>query len=330
MRLVDPQGLHLPSAAVQGQHQLRLERLPQRMFSRQRLELRHDPRGPPARQLGVDAQLVGNQAQLPQPLRLGTRPVLVSELRVRAAPPQTQPLPQHPRRPSRVAPRQAGPSRRHRLLEACDIERLVAHLEHVAGRPRHHPRPRLRTLDHTAQARHITPQRRRRSRGRRTREHDLAQPIDRHHPIPVDQQDRRQAALPRPAKTQLNTAIDDTEATQNPILEHPHSNVSQRNVSTATALLQPCGNASPRNPHIAGMAAVTISHGHGHHLPQAARAHRCPPSRHKRTPAPNARTASACTSEPVGTPVADTERCGWCAKWGKAHTHTCGHSPPLL
>ena len=47
MRLVGPQGLHLPAAAVQGEHQLGLERLAQRMLRRQRFELRDDLGGRP-------------------------------------------------------------------------------------------------------------------------------------------------------------------------------------------------------------------------------------------------------------------------------------------
>jgi hypothetical protein len=241
MRLVRPQGLHLPAAAVQGQHQLRLERLPHRMFRCQPLQLGRDLRGPPTRQVGIRQQLVGDQAQLPEPLGLRTRPVLVRELRVCTPPPQPQALAQHVRGLGRVALRQACPARRHRTLETGDVKRRVAYLEQVAGRPRHHPRRRPGTLHHPAQARHITAERRRRPRRRRPCEHDLRQPIGRHHVVPVDQQDRRQAALPRPAQTQLNAAVHDAEPTQSPVLEHRHSNVPACQVSTATGLLQSRG-----------------------------------------------------------------------------------------
>jgi hypothetical protein len=139
--LVDPQGLHLSTAAVQGQHQPGLEGVPQGMLGRQRLELRDDVGGPPASELGVGQHLVGDQAELAEPLGLGTRPFLLRELRVRSAAPQRQPAPQRPRGLRRVAPRQAGPARRHRRREAGDVEGLVAHFEHVAGRPCAHPGP---------------------------------------------------------------------------------------------------------------------------------------------------------------------------------------------
>ena len=48
-----PQGLHLATAAVKGEHQLRPERLPQRMLGNERLELGDHLRGAAARQLGV-------------------------------------------------------------------------------------------------------------------------------------------------------------------------------------------------------------------------------------------------------------------------------------
>ena len=113
------QRVGLATGAVQGDHQLRPERLPQRVLGGERLDLRDHLGGSAARQLGVDEALVGDQPQLLQPLRLRAGPILVGELGVRLTPPQRQRLTQHRRRPGRVAAPEPRPGVGDQALEAA-------------------------------------------------------------------------------------------------------------------------------------------------------------------------------------------------------------------
>ena len=104
--------LRLPTAAIQGQHALRVQALPQRVLGHQRVELADDLAVPAGGQVTVDRQLERRDTKLVQTADLGRRERLVRHIRQRRAAPQTQ----------RVARR----ARRDELLEAPRIQLPVA------------------------------------------------------------------------------------------------------------------------------------------------------------------------------------------------------------
>ena len=104
--------LRLPAAAVQRQHPLRVQALPQRVLGHQRVELADDLAVPAGGQVTVDRQLERRDAKLVQTADLGRRERLVRHIRQRRAAPQAQ----------RVARR----ARRDELLEAPRIQLAVA------------------------------------------------------------------------------------------------------------------------------------------------------------------------------------------------------------
>ena len=235
----------LATGAVEGDHQLRPERLAQLVLTGERLDLRDHLRRSAARQLGLDETLVGDDPQLLQPLRLRTGPLLVGELGVGLATPQRQRFAQHRRRPGRVAAPQPRTGVGDQALEAGDIERLARQPQHVPRRLRHHRRRRPVAVDHPAHPGHVAPQRRARRRRRLTGEHRLGEPVHRHHGVAMDQQHRHQPALPRPTDAHLIPVLGDGEPTQRVKLQHPPP--AQRHylrLHTAHAL-QSCSNPTP-------------------------------------------------------------------------------------
>ena len=79
-RLVRGEGLGLPARAVQGEHQLATQPLPQRMLRDQPLELAHELGCPTAFEVGVDPPLLDDEAELLEPARLLSRERLVREV----------------------------------------------------------------------------------------------------------------------------------------------------------------------------------------------------------------------------------------------------------
>ena len=71
--LEDLERLRLPAAAIQREHQLAVQALPQRVLLDEPVQLRDQHVGAPGGEIGIDAQLERGQAELPQPrdLRLG-------------------------------------------------------------------------------------------------------------------------------------------------------------------------------------------------------------------------------------------------------------------
>ena len=92
--LVGQQRIGLPARAVQRQHQLGPQPLPQRMVADQPLQLGHQLPMPTHPQVGLEAILQGDQPQLGQPVGLGHRDVSVQELLECLPPPQPQGLAQ--------------------------------------------------------------------------------------------------------------------------------------------------------------------------------------------------------------------------------------------
>ena len=87
----------LATRAVQSQHLLRAETLPQRMLRDQGVDLRRDQIVQSEGKLGLEPQLQGARLELLQPHAVALRELLVDEVRQRRAPPQLQCLAQHGR-----------------------------------------------------------------------------------------------------------------------------------------------------------------------------------------------------------------------------------------
>ena len=125
------------------------------MGADERLELADQLGGAPRREIGLEALLEREHAQLLEPRNLALRERLVSEVRKRRAPPEIQCLPQQPRRPLRIALRERRPALASQALEAARVDLLAGDCEAVAAALRHH-----RALgEHLAQPRHVHLQR---------------------------------------------------------------------------------------------------------------------------------------------------------------------------
>ena len=213
----------MATGAVQGNHQLGAEPLAQLVGAGQRLDLRDHLHGVAVRQLGVDEPLVGDDAQLLQPLCLRPGPLLVGELGVRLTAPQRQGVAQRRRRSRGVTAPERRPGVGHEALEAGDVECLGLQLQHVAGSLRHDRRARSVPVDHPTDPRHVATQRGAGRRRRLTREHGLGEPVHRNHSVPMDQQDRHQPPLARPADTYVIAIGADGQRAQRVEPQHPPS-----------------------------------------------------------------------------------------------------------
>jgi hypothetical protein len=132
--LVGQQRIRLSARAVQGQHELGPQPLPQRLLPDQALQLGHQLTVPSQPQVSLDPILHRAQAQLGQPVGLGRRDVAVSELLERLAPPQPKRLPQH--RPCGPGPAVGKGTARlgGQLLKAHRIQGPGPNPQQIAGR----------------------------------------------------------------------------------------------------------------------------------------------------------------------------------------------------
>ena len=87
---VGGQRVGLPAAAVQRQHQLTVQPLPQRMVGDQPLQFGGDRAVPAQHQVSLDPALPGGEPQLFQAGRLGPYERVVGQVREHRAPPQLQ------------------------------------------------------------------------------------------------------------------------------------------------------------------------------------------------------------------------------------------------
>jgi hypothetical protein len=126
----------LARAAVQRKHQLAMHALAQRMLRDQRLELAHQLRVAPARQLGVDARLKRRPPQLLQAANLDLREPLVREIGERRPAPECERLAQRPRGRGRVAVAVARLGQQR--LEALEVKLARLDAQQVTRRPRDH------------------------------------------------------------------------------------------------------------------------------------------------------------------------------------------------
>ena len=240
---VDGECVGMATGAVEGDHQLRPEPLAQLVRADQRLDLRDRLDRPTTRQLRLDEALRGDQPQLLQALRLRADPVLVGELCVGVATPQTERLAQHRRCAGRVAASEPRTGVGDETFEAGDIERLVRQPQQVPGRLGDHHRGRPVGVDHLADPRHVAAQRRARRRRGRTGEHRLGEPVHRHHGVAMDQQHRQQPALTLAADAHLFALLADGQPAQRMKPDHPLTPPAEDPISRLQQTLrQGCGN----------------------------------------------------------------------------------------
>jgi hypothetical protein len=227
-RRLDPERLHerapriavrlqricLPPRAVQREHQLGTQPLPQRVLADEQLELADQLGAPAEREIALDPLLQRLQPKPVEPLDLGLRPALVGELGQRRPSPEREGLPeQHVRLRGR-----GGPGLSHELLEAVQVQRGAIGTKLVRGGDRPDDavaqlaaEPRDVRLEHL------------RGRGRRPAGPELLdQDVARDRLVGPEEQDREQGArlvsaqrdlaalgdhLERPEETELHASI---------------------------------------------------------------------------------------------------------------------------
>ena len=115
------QRLGLATSAVQREHPLGAQALPQRMLARHQLQLRHQPLMAPQRQIRIDAVLQRRHARLLQAGDLTLRERLIGEIRKRRAAPQAERLPQPRSRRGRVTARKRSAPLGGKPLELLQV-----------------------------------------------------------------------------------------------------------------------------------------------------------------------------------------------------------------
>ena len=219
------QRLGLPARPVQGQHQQPGQPLTEPVAAGQLLQL-GDHGGVAAQvQVGGKAVFQRGNPQFLQPVPLGLGERLIGHLGQRRSPPQRQPLAQHPGRSRRPARLQQPVTLGGQRGKTGRIQVPGADHQPVAGGLAHqHPRRgpgRAVRLQRPPQIRHIRLQRGGRLRRRLLSPQLLDQPIQRHHMVSVDQQDREQHTLLGASQLDPALPVLGLERSQQPELHHP-------------------------------------------------------------------------------------------------------------
>ncbi len=193
---VEVQGLRLPARTEQRQHQLAHQGLPQRVLPHQPHQLRHELGVPQQRQLRVEPQLHGLQPQFFEvaALHIAQRPR--RDVRQRLLTPQGERLAQLGGGALQVSA--FGQLRRAPAVgrELPKIALVLAEFEEVAGSPGEEPRGGV-LAQRLPQAHHIGADGRGGTRRRGVVPDVLGDPVDRDHPVGVEEERRHDHALPR-------------------------------------------------------------------------------------------------------------------------------------
>ena len=91
-RAVGLEGLRLPAGAIEREHQLGAQALPQRVLRHERLQLADELGMPPGGEIGFDALLERRQPELLEPRDLGLGERLVGQVGERGAAPERERL----------------------------------------------------------------------------------------------------------------------------------------------------------------------------------------------------------------------------------------------
>ena len=133
--LVGGQRVGLPAAAVQAQHQLRVELLLQRVGGDQLAQFRHDLAMPPQVQIGVDPRGEGLPPLVFEGGNLAVAQQRRRHVSQRIAAPQPERLAEQAGRPHPVSGLGGGMAARGQHAELADIQLVVGDADQVTGRP---------------------------------------------------------------------------------------------------------------------------------------------------------------------------------------------------
>ena len=145
LRELVPSGLEyrkrvrLPAGAVEREHQLTPQPLPQRISIDEPLELGHELSGRAERELRVRQLLERRQSPLLEPPALAARKRLVEHICEGRPSPDGQRQPQQPRRRARIPGRPCFSPGVHEALEAVKVELVGFNAEGIAARPPEEP-----------------------------------------------------------------------------------------------------------------------------------------------------------------------------------------------
>ena len=216
---VDVQGVALPAASVQREHQLAPKALPVRVLGDQRLELGHQRGVPSAGEVGVDSSLEGPEPKLVQACDLGLCERLVREVGQRRAAPERECVGQRVRGLFDVAALRVSLGFFHESFEAIRVDMVRRHVEDVAS-VLEEDRVAF-TVDELAaerlpQARDVRLERAVRRLGRVIGPEVVDQPTDRHDLLRVQGEDRQERSLSPAADRDRPPFLDDVEAAEKP------------------------------------------------------------------------------------------------------------------
>src|SRR5581483_239289 len=212
----DPERLRLPARAVEREHLLAAEPLPQRVLRRQRLELGRECRVPAERELRVDPLLDREQAQLLEPVDLGSRERLVCEIGERAAAPQRKPFLEPRQGASRIPAGVRAAALLEESLEPVGVELLRLELEDVAAGAR---ADELRVAERLAQPRDLVVEAVVCVAGRPLRPELVEEAVARDDLVRMEEQDRQERALLRPSDGDDALAVPGLERAEKPELQ---------------------------------------------------------------------------------------------------------------
>ena len=216
---VGGQRVALPAAPVQRQHQLAVQPLPQRMLCGQLVQLGGQRVVPAQRQVRVDPGLDRGQPQLLQPGRLRPGERVIGQVGQHLAPPQAQRLPQRPGGLLVPARLQRRPPGREAVLEPRRVQPLTVHAQQVPAAPGHQDlarrAPGPARLQRLAQVRDVDLHGGDPPLGRVPGPEVLGEPVQRHDPVRLEQQQREHGPLPRAAQRHRTTGPGDLQRSEN-------------------------------------------------------------------------------------------------------------------
>ena len=184
----------LSPRAIEGQHQWAAQRLSQRMFGDERLELADQLAVATQPQVAVDPLRQRLEALLVQPLRLVRREGLERQVAKRPSAPEREPFPISRRRSVEIATLALSPRLRHERLESVGVDGALLRVEDIPRRLGAHE-CRGSVTERFAQARDIDLNGFRGSRGRRLAPELVDQSLRRHNLTAVEEQDTENGAL---------------------------------------------------------------------------------------------------------------------------------------
>ena len=216
---VGGQRVGLPPAPVQRQHQLAVQPLPHRMPGGQLLQLGGQRVMPAQRQVRVDPGLGRGQPQLLQPGRFRPGERVVGQVGQHPAAPQAQRLVKRPGGLGVPARLQRRPPGGESVLEPRRVQPPAVHAQQVPVVPSHQDlsrrAPGPARLQRLAQVRDVDLHGGDPPLGRVTGPEVLGQPVQRDHPVRLEQQQREHRPLPRAAQRHRTSAPDDLQRSQN-------------------------------------------------------------------------------------------------------------------